>query len=241
MLKNTLVLFLFVLPHVGQANDVSCQSNSTELSAQYQIISKTSLGKKKSYSLNLFRRGNNVAYQYQDSAITEYWHQQTNGFTTLTRYFERDKKAIEYQANEINNRSSWQQINEIISPKLRDKMQLVSSHKQGCQLEQKLRIKQGEKEIQLTWLAKLNLIKKLTIITPTQTKTWQLQQLNTSTKEVSEQFSAWQQYQSTDYADIGDNESDPFFTKMINLGFIEHAASGFYQADGKAIASEHHH
>lgn len=48
-------------------------------------------------------------------------------------------------------------------------------------------------------------------------------------------------YQDTDYADIGDNESDPFFQRMINLGFIEHEASGFYAAEGHIVSGGHDH
>lgn len=240
MFKKTLVLFLLVLSSVGQANDIDCQSEATELSAQYRLTTINNLGEQTHSPLNLFRHGNNVAYQYSEQAITEYWHQQTNGAIALTRYFEKDKRAIEYQASEVNNHSSWQKINEIISPKLRAKMKQVSSDNKGCELEQVFYLTQGKQEIRLVWLARLNLIKKLTIVSPKQTKTWQLQQLSTSSTEVSAQFSRWQQYQSTDYADIGDNESDPFFAKMINLGFVEHAASGFYQADGKPLAGGHH-
>ena len=36
----------------------------------------------------------------------------------------------------------------------------------------------------------------------------------------------WRGYQSTDFADIGDNESDPFLQRMIHQGFIEHAGHG---------------
>lgn len=48
-------------------------------------------------------------------------------------------------------------------------------------------------------------------------------------------------YASTDYADIGDNESDPFLLRMINLGFIEHGGSGFYDADGHDMGAGHAH
>ena len=48
-------------------------------------------------------------------------------------------------------------------------------------------------------------------------------------------------YQTTDYADIGDSESDPFLRKMINLGFVEHGSSGMYDAQGNDIGGEHHH
>ena len=60
-------------------------------------------------------------------------------------------------------------------------------------------------------------------------------------QKVQVEFAKWDNYQTTDYADIGDNESDPFLAKMINLGFVEHGASGFYHADGSPIEQLHAH
>ena len=54
-------------------------------------------------------------------------------------------------------------------------------------------------------------------------------------------FALWQQYELTDYADIGDNESDPFLAKMINLGFIQDTHPGFYNSQGQAIGGRHQH
>lgn len=243
MLKNRLnkILGLVLFCIITTVNAEQCQTDPAELSAQYQVMQSNSLGQQIQTQLNLFRHGSNVAYQYENQGITEYWHQQTNGAIALTRYFENDQRAIEYQASEVKNLGSWQQINEIMSPTLRAQMQPISSQGQGCELEQVWHLQQGQQEIHLVWLAQLNLIKQLTIKTSNATKTWQLQQTDTTASKVNAQFAHWQQYQSTDYADIGDNESDPFFSKMINLGFVEHAASGFYQADGQPLAGGHQH
>ena len=46
---------------------------------------------------------------------------------------------------------------------------------------------------------------------------------------------------STDFADVGDNEAGPFLRKMIALGFVEHGASGFYQANGETLQGGAHH
>ena len=37
--------------------------------------------------------------------------------------------------------------------------------------------------------------------------------------EIERQFSVWQAYQTTDYADVGDYESNPILAKMIRVGF----------------------
>jgi len=63
----------------------------------------------------------------------------------------------------------------------------------------------------------------------------------TEPKKIEEFFRIRGSYQTTDYADIGDNESDPFLLKMMNLGFIKHGASGFYDAQGHALKKRHNH
>ena len=68
-----------------------------------------------------------------------------------------------------------------------------------------------------------------------------LNDVNSDTPAIKAQFAKWDNFQTTDYADIGDNESDPFLAKMINLGFIEHGATGFYNQQGEAIQGGHHH
>ena len=233
-------IFVLLALIYSQHSVAQCQVNANELKAQYQVSNEANSGKKTKHMLTLYRHHNDVAYQYNNQGISEYWHQQHNGLIDLTRYFDHDKQGIEYQASEIKNKQSWQQIMQLISPKLRQKMQLISERENACQLEQKLQLIEGKKEILLTWLPQIKLVKKLTIITPTQTKHWQLLQLSTGAEKVAEQFAKWQRYKTTDYADVGDNEDDPFLAKMINLGFVEHAASGFYQANGQAIAAEHH-
>jgi hypothetical protein len=46
-------------------------------------------------------------------------------------------------------------------------------------------------------------------------------------------------YDATDFADIGDNESDPFFRKMINLGFITHNEANIIDAHGNNLELAH--
>ena len=232
-------LFVVLLSY-SHASNAQCQFNKNELSAEYQLTVDKGNGKVSVQPITLYRHHQNVVYQYSDQGISEYWHQQSNGLIALTRYFDQAKQGIEYQASEINNKQSWQQINELISPQLRKKMHLISTVENACQTEQTWQLKQPKSEIILTWLPQLNLVKSLTIKSATQSKQWQLYTLTTVAEKVAEKFVQWQQYKTTDYADVGDNEDDPFLAKMINLGFVEHGASGFYQADGHVIAAEHH-
>lgn len=66
---------------------------------------------------------------------------------------------------------------------------------------------------------------------------WVLVGLETDQAIIKDRFAAWDSHETTDFADIGDNESDPFLMRMITLGFISHGASGFYDASGNMISS----
>jgi len=233
-------LFLLLLSY-SHSSIAQCQLNKNELSAEYELSVGVGNGKVSKQQITLYRHHQNVVYQYNDQGISEYWHQQSNGLIALTRYFDQAKQGIEYQASEINNKQSWQQINELISPQLRKKMRLISSQENACQTEQTWQLKQPNSEVTLTWLPQLNLVKSLTVKSANQTKKWQLHTLTTVAEKVAEKFAQWQQYKTTDYADVGDNEDDPFLAKMINLGFVEHGASSFYQADGSPITAKHPH
>lgn len=49
---------------------------------------------------------------------------------------------------------------------------------------------------------------------------WILERVIEDEAEVRKMFRQWDDYETTDYADIGDNESDPFLMRMINMGFL---------------------
>ncbi|WP_352289120.1 hypothetical protein, partial [Psychrobacter sp. GW64-MNA-CIBAN-0177] len=89
----------------------------------------------------------------------------------------------------------------------------------------------------LALFTQLKLVKTLRVSNKKSQVSTLLSLNNVSSNEqvIVAQFAKWDNFQTTDYADIGDNENDPFLAKMINLGFIEHSATGFYNQQGQAI------
>ncbi len=71
-------------------------------------------------------------------------------------------------------------------------------------------------------------------------RTWTLTSTDYNA-DVNSFFAKRADYQATDYADIGDDHTDPFLTKMVTQGFIEAGASGFYNDKGHALEGEHSH
>ena len=70
---------------------------------------------------------------------------------------------------------------------------------------------------------------------------WQQQSLSHEQADINAFFASRYGYQTTDYADIGDDHTDPFLTNMVHQGFIEAGASGFYNASGEALEGSHLH
>ena len=87
----------------------------------------------------------------------------------------------------------------------------------------------------------LALVVSLNIMQAKQKVHWQLEKIEHKENIITQAFRQRANYQTTDFADIGDNEADPFLIKMINLGFIEHGSSGMYNPQGENIDIDHNH
>jgi hypothetical protein len=93
----------------------------------------------------------------------------------------------------------------------------------------------------LEWLPAMQVVSYYSAKTTQGMIEWRLDDIITDRTIINAAFAQWEGYASTDYADIGDNESDPFLLNMINLGFIEHGSNGFYTASGQSMGTSHAH
>ncbi|MFY8275285.1 hypothetical protein AAEU32_14265 [Pseudoalteromonas sp. SSDWG2] len=195
---------------------------------------------------NLWRFNSAIAHQSVDTGVVEKWQQLKTGQLRPTRYFETYQRGIEYQPGELrsHNQPDWSQKYQLVSDSL-----LTSSVKQyghGCNREVRFEHRQGQQSIAIEWLPELDLLKSMTVKEQAPNgltkviSSLQLRDYQSARHIVEQQFALWDRYQITDYADVGDNESDPFLSKMINQGFVEHGASGFYDSQGHAIGGHHH-
>ena len=78
----------------------------------------------------------------------------------------------------------------------------------------------------LSWMPELKLVQRYELrsigqLGQRRVTQWQMDKLHTDPAQVSSAMSSFKDFGATDYADIGDNESDPFLMKMIKLGFIQ--------------------
>jgi len=239
----------------------TCDINSSIIQADYNIESDIDSGissnlssalelkttksnqhdhQTKTTAFTLVRNNAQVAYQFPGKNIIDIWVKYPNQQVALNRYFESQKRVIEYQPTELKRSVNWQKKYQLITHEQIKEMDLITQGGSGCYQQEEYHLKKDNFVVQLSWLPQLNLVKSLIVTQGEHTKTWQLKKVEPLQSAVEQFFEKRYNYQSTDYADIGDNESDPFLLNMINLGFIDHSPQGFYNSKGENISPTGH-
>ncbi|MBM7072334.1 hypothetical protein JQC92_09865 [Shewanella sp. 202IG2-18] len=215
---SILVLFFSVHLHV---NAQSCSVDSAVIGAKYQVSVTNNEGEMASYPVNIWRHKNKVVYEYPHKQKAEYWYianKQKSVSVQLTRYYDGFERGIEYQLSHKTvkaNIRKWNKLNSVIA--LSD-FELSSSKTSAFTCDETMKIvsKQG---VDIEWLNYYQLPKHFKLTQKGKVKSWQLRSLITDAKVVQSKVNSRNHYQVTDYADIGDNESDEFLSKMIVMGF----------------------
>ena len=145
-------------------------------------------------------------------------------------------------SNSASPRSKLIAVYEIVnSTQSRGKVDqaLQNSMNEGCGRIETKTFSNDELTMKITWFPELSLINSFAITekkTDSIVESWSLKSVDLSGEQITPFFKSRYDYFATDYADIGDDHTDPFLTKMMNLGFIEHGASGFYDTNGNPMA-----
>lgn len=241
MLKKFPLLLLLTSINVFSAD---CEIDTNIVAAEYLISQVTNADAIQSkYHIILWRDEDRVAHEFQNTDITNVWERTSNGKLRLTRNFDNHKRSIEYQPGEINYNNSdsqWETINQIISDEQIENMELVKSEDIGCNIIKSYTYNDDDKKIMLEWMPAKKLLKSYINQSNGNIVKWELLNVFDDESKIKQTFTSRDNYQSTDYADIGDNESDPFLLKMMNLGHIDHGASGFYNSDGHIMSGHEH-
>jgi hypothetical protein len=112
---------------------------------------------------------------------------------------------------------------------------------EGCNRVETKQFKNESLSMEITWFSELRLVSHFIIKKKDSgniLETWSLKSLALSNKQITPFFKSRYAYYATDYADIGDDHTDPFLTNMMNLGFIERGASGFYDTQGNPMSGD---
>ena len=223
------ILFLMLSGH-GFA-----QSCSHEFEAKYEIQQNDT-----SKQLNVWRSGSTVAYQNLNARVTDYWTKSANDRLKLVRLFDSYEKGIEYEAKNYGNKISWENLFHKFAPQRLASMQLIQTQGVGCNKVEFYQQDTKGQTVEVEWLPEYQIAKRVSVQSKANSSALLLTELVTDSKIVAKQFAHWDSYYLTDYVDIGDNESDPFLSKMINMGFVQGGASGFYDSKGNQLSGHGH-
>lgn len=164
----------------------------------------------------LWRNGKVIAQQYPADALTVSWTRTHNGGLRQVRHFDAARRSIEFEA-ELNETvdARWQSHYQILNQEVIDSLSLIEREGEGCSELFKFEGDQSK----LEWMSALQLPRRFS----QSGYEIRLNRLELDDAQVAAFFDTREQYQTTDFADIGDSENDPFLQKMIKLGFIEHS------------------
>lgn len=203
----------------------TCNVSPEQLIAKYQIKQLDKQGQLQSSQLDLYRYNQAVGHYFPDQTYGDWWSKNQNDQVMLMRYFPRYHKAIEYQAEDLkdkalNRKSFWQKKQQLISSSLLSKMQVEQVTGHGCYQVKILNLREDGKTYQVRWLPRLRLIERFDVLKGSKVQaSWLLKEIVNDKALINTYVANIHQYQTTDYADIGDNEQDPLLSKMIYQGF----------------------
>ncbi|WJG10641.1 hypothetical protein [Aliiglaciecola sp. LCG003] len=244
---KSIFTFVFTIAYLVISSDTvanTCEEQSSPLQADYTITNMHQQKIISTTALSLLRAKNRVAHRYPASQITEAWYLTSHSRIMPTRYFDAHNRAIEYSPTESvhgKKETDWSYRFQLVSDDLLNSMTKVSQTGQGCDVVETYQLKSENTQLSISWKPDIALVTKYELKKGMHTERWQLQQLIQSSEPVTALFSRVDQYQTTDFADIGDDHTDPFLTKMVTLGFIEKGASGFYDDKGNPLRADHQH
>ena len=238
-----LILGIFTLAS-AQAVANQCDEPAKWAMATYAQVAYSDNPQQRHRTLTLWRKPNNVAHQYPQLEITQAWQSVRPDTVKPIRYFDAHERAIEYQPGELihgKRDTNWSEHNQLISDTLLRSMRLTHQDGIGCDKVEHYVLNHRDGSIKVAWLAQKKLVKTMVIENNTRREEFTLQHIHHNKAAISAFFEHRDKYKSTDYADIGDDHTDPFLTNMVHQGFIEAGASGFYQANGEPLPTAHAH
>lgn len=193
--------------------------------------------------MELWRDGERVMHVYPERGLAEQWERPDKGALHLTTWFDEDSQGIEYMPEDIGSAADprrWTEKWQLVSDNVRRTLKAGQAVGSGCEQTSELTKEVSGRLVLLEWNVPFQLPTRYTVRTKGRVETWVAREIVTDKDKIRQEFDRRSAYKTTDYIDIGDNESDPFLRKMIHLGFVSHGASGFYDAAGHLLEGQGH-
>ncbi len=217
-------LFLILCSVCSHATYAGCALDRQTLGARYTVVFTDAKGVSQESEVTIWRMKSRVLWEYPLSGIAESWHRNVREQLQLVRYFDQYDRGIEYYPADMPayDPQSWERLWQLVPAAELESLEAGATHGDKCQLERGYSGTGHGLEVSGAWLGAAGLPSRWKTRATGASSSWQLKELVTDAKAVAQAFDSREHYQLIDYADIGDNESDPLLLKMASLGVVEH-------------------
>lgn len=221
--------------HASAADFCPTVADSQNFGLQYQLQGS------QQGTLQLLRSHAQTAYYNPANGVGEWWDFKQASHPNFYRVFSQQQRRIDYYTGDLrtlNIHVSQTEIESFAANNLRQQLTLVGDG--ACADSQRYQGDYQGVHYELLWSNSLQLPLSLSTRRNDRTQQWQATAV-LSGEQITQQLQQWQQFTDTDYADIGDNETDPFLAQMINQGFVEHSEHAVYNSQGQPLQGAHQH
>jgi len=156
--------------------------------------------------------------------------------TSPYRITDRHHRGVEYDVDASPNAAqAWQARFQLVDDALLSQLETVEVFGSGCSVTHRLKGQSGNVSYQVLWLPAWQLPVQISSRSRSHYSVWRLESIDFDVRKISQQAQQRAGYLMTDFADIGDNESDPFFKSMINSGYIAYSANASHQGHSHGL------
>lgn len=219
------LLLLVVIPGTVAANAPACGPDP----AGYSFVTEqTRNGElQRSVPWEWIPKDQRVLYVYPDRQIAEGWTVLTNGRVRLERAFLDAHRGISYEPADlldIQAESNWQHLRQPVPESLLGQLNRTDSKGEGCDRIDIYEGRIGDTRYEIHWAVAGNYPQQFVSHQQGREVRQHLERL-LSAADVEVRLAQMGAVDYMDYADVGDNEADPFVLQLIELGFVEHGES----------------
>ncbi|MEZ5653129.1 MAG: hypothetical protein R3E87_21555 [Burkholderiaceae bacterium] len=257
------ILAASLAPSAAAAPAPDCAQRAASIGVEYEIRTPDARDPAtRRRSFGFWRTGVTVVHEYPAAGIADVWFRTADGRLKSTRYFDEAERAIEYQPGDLNHGHglrNWSEKSQLVSQGMIDLLReqaraaghvaadAAKASAEGaaaaevlgddpCRRVEWLRGEVNGQSMLVGWMPALRIPYALSAsVGGKPIAQWRLTRLvDDGNAEIVARQRVRARFKEIDFGDIGDAETDPFFGKLIHMGFVEHGHSGFYDSDGHA-------
>jgi hypothetical protein len=209
-------LLLAGLPTLAFAlEDISCHMPDTVYGATYEISQQSAdESPVVTETLHLLRSEHRVLHVHPQAHTTDMWERNSRGGVHYSRFFDEQQRGIEFYqavAAEPSSELEWDQVYQMVPSAVMSPASRRAAQQQApdCAAVETYAYQVEGDEYTLDWLPAQRLVLRLTLARGQSRMSWHLLNVSSEPESVARAI-----YVVIDYADLGDQESDPFFRSL---------------------------